>query len=61
METETKPKSPRPGKIKKRRTCLNLDDFLWSKLKDVERKTGATPSVTARRILSEAFGVRQEA
>jgi hypothetical protein len=60
MGIKTKAKSPRPGIIRKRRTTLNLDDFLWGKLKDVERKSGAPMSVTVRRMLREAFEAQGE-
>ena len=61
MGTKTKAKSPRPGTAKKCRTTLNLDEFLLDKLREVEHKTGAPMSVTARRMLREAFEAQKEA
>jgi hypothetical protein len=61
MATKTKAQSPRHGMDEKWRTTLNLDRFIMSRLKEVERRTGAPMSVTARRILRKALEAQQEA
>jgi hypothetical protein len=51
MET-TKPSEPRQGQ---RRTTLSLTPKLWDRLKEIERETGARPSVIVRRALEQCL------
>ena len=57
MATEAKPKPPRPGD-ELRPTSLVLTEGIWRRLQEVERETGASPSWTARQILSRALARR---
>ena len=58
MATQAKPKPPRPGDDALRPTNLVLTEGIWKCLQAVERETGASPSWTARQILSRALARR---
>lgn len=49
------PTRPRQGQ-RQRRTTLALTLELWEQLKEIERVTGARPSVTTRRALEQFLG-----
>jgi len=55
MNTSMKAKPPRPGTARSRPTTLSLTDELWEGLREMERETGAKPSVIVRRLLESAI------
>jgi hypothetical protein len=56
MARATKRKTQTKGM---RSTTLSLTPELWEWLCEVERDTGARPSVTVRRILAKAYSQRK--
>lgn len=59
MKAVAKPKPSEDDR--KRSTTLSLPTSIWNRLKAIEEKTGARPSVTATRLLQASLPEEEDA